>query len=129
MSTIVTSNISDGTTSVGTSYVVNGSAKAWVNFNGTGTIAARDSLNLSSLTDNGTGTYTMSFTDHFSDTNYSSLYTGSHPSVGYWWNIGGLDRRTAHTTSSIRVVFVAPSSQNTFVDSGYVTGVVLGDLA
>ena len=35
--------------SLDTQYVVNGSAKAWVNFNGTGTIAARNSLNLSSL--------------------------------------------------------------------------------
>lgn len=59
MSTIVTSNISDGTTTVGTEYVVNGSAKAWVNFNGTGTIAIRDSLNVASLTDNGVGNYTV----------------------------------------------------------------------
>jgi len=42
MSTLNVSNITDGTDTVGTSYVVNGSAKAWVNFNGTGTIAARE---------------------------------------------------------------------------------------
>jgi hypothetical protein len=47
MSTIIASNISDGTTSVASTYVVNGSAKAWVNFNGTGTVAIRDSLMLS----------------------------------------------------------------------------------
>jgi len=41
MSTLNVSNITDGTTTVGTNYVVNGSAKAWVNFNGTGTMAAR----------------------------------------------------------------------------------------
>ena len=39
MSTLNVSNITDGTTTVGTSYVVNGSAKAWVTFNGTGTVA------------------------------------------------------------------------------------------
>ena len=39
---------------ISTSYVVNGSAKAWVNFNGQGTIAARDRFNLSSLSDYGT---------------------------------------------------------------------------
>jgi len=58
-------SISDGTNSVGTSYVVNGSAKAWVNFNGIGTIAARNSENVSSLTDNGTGDYTVNFTNAF----------------------------------------------------------------
>ena len=40
--------------SIATSFIAQGSAKSWVNFNGTGTIAARDSLNLSSLDDNGT---------------------------------------------------------------------------
>ena len=46
MSNLVVSNISDGTASVGTGYVVNGSAKAWVNFDATGTQTVRDSLNI-----------------------------------------------------------------------------------
>ena len=71
MSTLNVSNITDGTTTVGTSYVVNGSAKAWVNFNGTGTVAIRDSFNISSLADNGTGVYTITFTNAFSDANYA----------------------------------------------------------
>tara|TARA_R100000231_G_scaffold123395_1_gene93587 strand:- start:1079 stop:1912 length:834 start_codon:yes stop_codon:yes gene_type:complete len=45
-------------------------AKAWVNFNGTGTVAIRASQNVSSITDNGTGNYTVNFTTAFSDTNY-----------------------------------------------------------
>jgi len=45
-------------------------AKAWVNFNGTGTVAIRGSQNVSSITDNGTGNYTVNFTTAFSDTNY-----------------------------------------------------------
>ena len=73
MSNLVVSNISDGTTSVGTGYVVNGSAKAWVNFNGTGTIAARDSLNLSSLTDVGTGDYKVTFSNAYANSNYISV--------------------------------------------------------
>jgi hypothetical protein len=36
--------------------------KAWVNFTGTGTVAIRESYNVSSITDNGTGTYTVNFT-------------------------------------------------------------------
>lgn len=72
MSSLITSNISDGTTSVPTGYVVNGSAKAWVNFNGTGTIAARDSLNVSGLTDYGTGDYGISYSSSFSSNSYTS---------------------------------------------------------
>ena len=76
MSTLNVSNISDGTTTVGTGYVVNGSAKAWVNFNGTGTIAARDSFNVASLTDNGTGDYTLSYTSSFANGNYAANANG-----------------------------------------------------
>lgn len=45
-------------------------AKAWVNFNGTGTVSVRASYNVSSVTDNGTGDYTVNFTDALSDENY-----------------------------------------------------------
>lgn len=45
-------------------------AKAWVNFNGTGTVAIRDSHNVSSITDNGTGYYHANFTNAMSDLNY-----------------------------------------------------------
>ena len=45
--------------------------KVWVNFNGNGTIAIRDDFNTSSLTDNGTGDYTVNFSNAMSDTNYS----------------------------------------------------------
>ena len=46
-------------------------AKAWVNFNGTGTVAIRDSHNVSSITDGGTGDYTTNFTNNMTNTNYS----------------------------------------------------------
>ena len=47
------------------------SARAWVNFNGTGTVAIRASGNVSSITDNSTGNYTVNFTTAMSDANYS----------------------------------------------------------
>ena len=50
-------------------------AKAWVNFDGTGTVAIRGSGNVSSITDGGTGTYTVNFTTALSDTNYSAVTT------------------------------------------------------
>ena len=46
-------------------------ARAWVNFNGTGTVAIRASFNVSSITDNGVGSYTVNFTNAFADTNFS----------------------------------------------------------
>lgn len=45
-------------------------AKAWVNFDGTGTVAIRDSYNVASITDNGTGSYTVNFTSAMADANY-----------------------------------------------------------
>ena len=47
--------------------------RAWVNFNGTGTVAIRASGNVSSITDNGTGDYTVNFTTAMPDANYSAL--------------------------------------------------------
>ena len=48
-----------------------GVCRAWVNFNGTGTVAIRASFNVTSITDNGTGDYTVNFTTAMSDANYS----------------------------------------------------------
>jgi hypothetical protein len=48
-------------------------AKAWVNFNGTGTVAIRESGNVTSITDNGTGDYTVNFTTALTDANYSAV--------------------------------------------------------
>lgn len=45
--------------------------KAWVNFNGTGTVAIRDSFNVSSITDNGTGAYVVNFATNMVDINYA----------------------------------------------------------
>ena len=73
MSTLNVSNITDGVDTVETGYVVNGSAKAWVNLNGTGTIAARDSFNVASLTDSGTGIYRVNYTSAMSNGNYSTI--------------------------------------------------------
>ena len=47
--------------------------QAWVNFNGVGTPAIRDSYNVSSITDNGTGDYTVNFTNNMANINYSTV--------------------------------------------------------
>ena len=59
------------TESVNVTNVVNGSAKAWVNFNGEGTLAIRASFNVASVTDLGTGYYRINFTNAMEDDNYS----------------------------------------------------------
>ena len=61
--------------SLATNFVVEGSAKVWLNLNGTSTIATRDSFNVSGVTDNGTGNYTTSFTTSFDNANYSHSHT------------------------------------------------------
>ena len=48
--------------------------RAWVNFNGTGTVAIRASGNVSSITDNGTGNYTVNFSTAMPDANYGVLF-------------------------------------------------------
>jgi len=58
------------------------SARAWVNFNGTGAVAIRESGNVSSITDNGTGDYTVNFTTAMPDTNYASVCGSSTISGG-----------------------------------------------
>jgi hypothetical protein len=81
MSTIKADTISNvaGTASTSMLNAVNGSAKAWVNFNGTGTVAIRASYNVSSITDNGTGLYTVNFSSALS----SSIYcVASSSTVG-----------------------------------------------
>jgi len=52
--------------------------RAWVNFNGTGTVAIRASGNVTSITDNGTGDYTVNFTTAMPDVNYSSIASGNN---------------------------------------------------
>ena len=69
-----------GNNSVGMSTVAEGSAKAWVHWNGESTAAIRDSFNFASLSDSGTGDYTFSYTTSQSDTTYCSTVSTSRAS-------------------------------------------------
>jgi hypothetical protein len=69
--TIVNADINASAAIAGTKLTGVNDAKAWVNFNGTGTVAIRASFNVSSITDNGTGQYTANFTTAMSDANYA----------------------------------------------------------
>lgn len=66
--------------------------RAWVNFNGTGTIAIRASGNVSSITDNGGGTYQVNFTNAMPDANYCpAIFCSNNGSVRSWAQQDGLN--------------------------------------
>ena len=77
MSTLQTSNIQDtsGNNNSTPEEINKGRAKAWVNFNGTGTPAIRESYNVSSITDNGTGDFTVNFATNMPSASYVPLLT------------------------------------------------------
>ena len=86
--------------SIGTAgYLSSQLAKAWVNFNGTGTVAIRDSYNVSSITDNGTGDYTVNFSTALNNANYCALGS-SRVVIGTRTSIVGFSN---YTTTSIRL--------------------------
>ena len=74
--------------------------RAWVNFNGTGTVAIRASGNVSSITDNGTGDYTVNFTTAMPDANYSGVVSVGNTSYASP-NIG---EGASPTTTAFRFV-------------------------
>jgi hypothetical protein len=107
-----------------------GLAKAWVNFNGTGTIAARDSLNLSSLTDNASGDYDVNFTSIMSNDSYSAP-TASKLNASYH----GLCSIDAQTTSALTLLGMTGAPTTAYLGSNYksdqqiATATIHGDLA
>lgn len=107
MSTIKTTTLSNvaGTSSVPVNTVINGSAKAWVNFNGTGTVAINASFNVSSITDNGTGDYTANFTTAMTDAYYvpsGACQEGTSGGAGDMY-LAIYESATNPATTSIRV--------------------------
>ena len=93
-------------------------ALAWVNFNGTGTVAIRASYNVSSITDNGTGQYTLNFTNALSDANYA--VTGS-----FTWsnNANPIFPGTLTTTTAQ----ISTLEANAFVDRSVVMIAIFGN--
>jgi hypothetical protein len=77
-------------------------SRAWVNFNGTGTVAIRADGNVSSITDNGTGNYVVSFSSSFIDVNYAST-SGINGNNSTFNTDTNLNFRS-ETTSSINTI-------------------------
>ena len=108
MSTLKLDTLSNkaGTASVPSDTIVSGTAKAWVNFDGTGTVAIRRAFNVSSITDNGTGDYTLNFTNATTDANYSIIVTGDQTTTsggsGAQYMLG-VARNGTMTTSAVQI--------------------------
>lgn len=106
MSTLRVSTIQDtaGSNSSTPAAIANGIAKAWVNFNGTGVVAIRAQYNVSSITDNGNGDFTVNFTNALTDANYSVVADiNGNGSLNSSWMAHAMFS-SAHSTT------VAPSS-------------------
>jgi len=116
-------NTSGGSSST-PEQIAQGRAKSWINFNGSGTVAIRDSFNVSSLTDNGTGNYTVSFSTAMANTTYAPLTTGhifDDQNPENVRDMGAIDL----TTSSYR--YCAGYTTGSLQDSENCFGAVFGD--
>ena len=110
--------------SLDTQYVVNGSLKQWINMDGSGTVSVRDSLNNTSITDNGTGNYALSHTNSFSSVNYAPvLGTGNTGIRAY------PDLADSATVGASSYGIISSNESGNLVDARICTGHAAGDLA
>jgi len=116
MSTIKTTTLStQGGSTVPVDTVVNGTAKAWVNFDGTG-ISIRRAFNVSSITDQGTGKYAVNFTNALVDDSY--IMTHSAGNNGFTTTGRAACRNGDWTTTQCQ--FTNKSVSNTDTDDAYI---------
>ena len=100
--------------------------RAWVNFNGTGTVAIRASGNVSSITDNGVGDYTVNFTTALPDADYATTGTAGLDSLSNGWSVfyantrGGAPFQEAPTTTAVRITTATGISDASRVDVTYI---------
>jgi hypothetical protein len=103
--TITAASLDSGASATAPLFKANGTeigtlCRAWVNFNGTGTPAIRASFNVSSITDNGTGDYTVNFTTAMPNANYSVTHIWGNGSTRDW---NGFTTVGAAATSNVTI--------------------------
>lgn len=117
MSTLVAQTISNGTVSTSSANVIQGSAKAWACFNGTAATVTQ-AYNVSSITRNSTGTYTVNFTNALASATYAVV--GSSNLIGAGGNTSATRSANAsqRTTTSVQVEtwLNGSSTDSTMVD-------------
>ena len=108
-------------------------ARAWVNFNGVGTVSIRDDKNVSSLTDNSSGNYTVNFSNSVSNNNYCCNFsatdngTGPDQTDGYAygsWSRGST--AVVYATGSMRVGLGYPANYLSY-DQTHINISIVGD--
>jgi len=115
--------------SVATSTVFNGTAKAWANLNGS-TFGLRDNFNVGSATDNGTGDYTVNFSNNMNDANYASPTCSDATNFSQIGSVATRVKASANIQLYAAVVVGVPgSSARTLRDLEDVNVAILGDLA
>tara|TARA_S200002703_G_scaffold153904_1_gene155987 strand:- start:39 stop:434 length:396 start_codon:yes stop_codon:yes gene_type:complete len=128
--TIIADTLTHSTAgSVTTDFVVNGSAKAWVNFNGTGTIADNDSFNLSTLTDSGTGIYRTNFTNAMSNVHHCNSFACRENTTTNGGDINRFVNYNRQISSASYTDLTTQTSGTTPVDLEMINVVTHGDLA
>ena len=128
--TKLTMNSTGQTTIVGeggttTTNVQQGLCKCWIRFNGTGTIATNDSFNVSGITDEGTGDYTVTINNDMANDDYAYTALASRDNSASQVGLFGSIDTSLVTTGKFRLSEVAGS----FFDVGMVMCAIHGDLA
>ncbi len=106
-----------------TTNLQQGLAKSWIDLDGTGTISTRDSFNIGSTTDNGTGSYSPTFSNNMGSINYSTPSSVANEDDAGAYNALGVVTRA---TTTYRIDAESSSSNN---DSPRLDVAVFGDLA
>ena len=129
MSTIKVTNIQDtsGGNSSTSEEIFQGRAKVWVNFDGTGTVSIRDDFNVASLTDHGTGNYTVNLTNTMPNVNYAAIATIGGGSIS---NGSESTQIISRTTTTFQVYISSDGTGGatyTAQNASYVAAAIFGD--
>ena len=106
-----------------------GLCKQWAQFEGDGTVAISDSFNCGTLTDNGTGDYTVANSTNFGNALYSVGGLGTHDPGSYNCYLLHDHDAGATQTSAVNLNTLSPASDGTAVDIEHITFNCFGDLA
>ncbi len=106
-----------------TTNLQQGLAKAWVNIDGSGTVSFQGSFNTSSLSDDGTGLYTSSFSNDFGNVNYSFTYCGADSGHETTYQMGSSSMAVGSHQVQLK------NAAGTVTNRNYICGTFHGDLA
>lgn len=134
MSTLKTTNIQDtsGNNSSTTEEISQGRAKAWITFNSTGTVANRDKFNIETITDNGVGDFTLTFTNNMSSADYVVVGAAGLGSNGGWNSVYIHTKSVSPffeepTSSAFRISVSYSGTNNNKADMNRISLAVFGD--